>query len=39
MDLHGVLPDPGPEDALVRAARTVPAVVDVKAEFTVAMTA
>ncbi|MFF4582671.1 CBS domain-containing protein [Streptomyces sp. NPDC001389] len=33
--LYGSLPDPTLEDVVVRAAGTVPGVVDVKAEFTV----
>ncbi|MER6216138.1 MULTISPECIES: CBS domain-containing protein [unclassified Streptomyces] len=37
--LHGTLPDPALEDVVVRAARTVPGVVDVKAEFSVAVPA
>ncbi|MFE1794318.1 CBS domain-containing protein [Streptomyces sp. NPDC059525] len=37
--LHGTLPEPGLEDVVVRAARTVPGVVDVKADLTVAMPA
>ncbi|MBW5480549.1 CBS domain-containing protein [Streptomyces bambusae] len=32
--LHGALPDPSLEDVVVRAAGTVPGVVDVKADFT-----
>ncbi|MFB6578478.1 CBS domain-containing protein [Streptomyces sp. NPDC056402] len=32
--LHGSLPDPTMEDVVVRAAGTVPGVVDVKADFT-----
>ncbi|MFK0237817.1 BON domain-containing protein [Streptomyces vinaceus] len=37
--LRGTLPDPALEDVVVRTARTVPGVVDVKAEFSVAVPA
>jgi CBS-domain-containing membrane protein len=37
--LRGTLPDPALEDVVVRAARTVPGVVDVKADFTVSIPA
>lgn len=33
--LHGQLPDAAPEDAVVRAASTVPGAVDVRADFAV----
>ncbi|UQW99833.1 CBS domain-containing protein [Streptomyces sp. RerS4] len=37
--LNGSLPDPAMEDVVVRAAGTVPGVVDVKADFTVPVSA
>nr|WSW41937.1 BON domain-containing protein [Streptomyces sp. NBC_01001] len=37
--LRGSLPDPTLEDVVVRAAGTVPGVVDVKADFTAPMPA
>lgn len=37
--LHGSLPDPAMEDIVVRAAGTVPGVVDVKADFTAPVSA
>ncbi|MGO4457106.1 CBS domain-containing protein [Streptomyces sp. M-16] len=37
--LNGSLPDPAMEDVVVRAAGTVPGVVDVKADFTVPLSA
>ncbi|MEU3772461.1 BON domain-containing protein [Streptomyces sp. NPDC032472] len=37
--LNGSLPEPAPEDVVVRGARTVPGVVDVKADFTVSVPA
>ncbi|WP_329461666.1 CBS domain-containing protein [Streptomyces sp. NBC_01431] len=35
--LHGTLPGPLLEEAVVRAAHTVPGVIDVKAEFTITL--
>ncbi|MFJ6934417.1 CBS domain-containing protein [Streptomyces sp. NPDC101132] len=37
--LHGSIPDPALEDVVVRAAGTVPGVVDVEADFTVPVSA